>query len=195
MSNASLLDVSKEITLDHNNVRDLFSKFKEAPSNDEKERIANTLIREMAIHSDAEEISVYNDLGHHGFGDIASHNREEHAEVKKLVYAADDASLDQTHYDEIMARAVNAFLDHAQEEETELLPKFVSQLSPEENDAIARNFLKARIAVPSRPHPWAPVSGGVAQKAAGLQGKFHDKVIETLGGRKFTDLKYLHPEI
>ncbi|KAJ7580501.1 hypothetical protein C8J56DRAFT_1006460 [Mycena floridula] len=184
MSNASLLDVSQEITLDHNNVRDLFSKFKEASPNDGKESIANTLIREMAVHSDAEEISVYNDLGHHGLGGIASHNREEHTEVKKLVYAADDidASLDQTHYDEIMTSSrgnttVNAFLEHAQEEETELLPKLVSQLSPEENDAIVRNFLKARIAVPSRPHPWAPPSGG------------------TLGGRKFTDLKYLDPAI
>ncbi|KAJ7579491.1 hypothetical protein C8J56DRAFT_1006655 [Mycena floridula] len=190
MSNASLLDVSQEITLDHNNVRDLFSKYEASP-NDGKESIANTLIREMAVHSDAEEISVYNDLGHHGLGGIAPlPATEEHTEVKKLVYAADDhldASLDQTHYDEIMTCAVNAFLEHAQEEETELLPKLVSQLSPEENDAIVRNFLKARIAVPSRPHPWAPPSGGVAQKAAGLRGNSMTK--------KFTDLKYLHPAI
>ena len=41
---------------------------------------------------------------------------------------------------------------------------------------IARAFLKARTIVPTRPHPWAPQTGGVAQKAAGLQGAFHDKV-------------------
>ena len=61
--------------------------------------------------------------------------------------------------------------------------------------SLAREFLKARVKVPSRPHPAAPVSGGVAQKAAGMQGKMHDKIIETLGRRKFTDVKYSHPEV
>ena len=49
--------------------------------------------------------------------------------------------------------------------------------------------------VPSRPHPWAPQSGGLAQKAAGLQGKVHDKIIETVMGRDFIapeELKYKH---
>jgi hypothetical protein len=45
--------------------------------------------------------------------------------------------------------------------------------------------------VPSRPHPWAPQSGGMAQKAAGMQGKLHDKVIETVLGRDFVDVKDL----
>ncbi|KAJ8083349.1 hypothetical protein PM082_009221 [Marasmius tenuissimus] len=209
------LDIAREIKLDHDNVRDLFERFKLATSKDEKGIIANTLIREMAVHSDSEEISVYNDLGKYGLEDTASHNREEHAEVKKLVYAADDASIDQADYDQIMGRAVTAFLEHAKEEEEQQLPKLVSKLKPGESDvcavssfltrmvkanlvlfkALAREFLKARVKVPSRPHPSAPVSGGVAQKAAGMQGKFHDKIIETLGRRKFTDVKYAHPEV
>jgi hypothetical protein len=48
--------------------------------------------------------------------------------------------------------------------------------------------------VPSRAHPWAPQSGGVAQKLAGAQGKFHDKVIETVTGRDFVELKFQHAE-
>jgi hypothetical protein len=36
---------------------------------------------------------------------------------------------------------------------------------------IARNFLKARTMAPERPHPWAPQTGGIAQKAAAAQGK------------------------
>ncbi|KAL0574487.1 hypothetical protein V5O48_007462 [Marasmius crinis-equi] len=189
------LDVAREIKLDHDNVRDLFERFKSTSDKTQKAIIANTLIREMAVHSDSEEISVYNDLDRFGLGDTAAHNREEHSEVKKLVYAADDASIDQDDYDQIMSRAVNAFLEHAKEEEDEQLPKLVSALTPEQNDALAREFLKARVKVPSRPHPAAPVSGGVAQKAAGMQGKLHDKIIETLGRRKFTDVKYAHPEI
>ena len=59
---------------------------------------------------------------------------------------------------------------------------------------IARAFLEARTSVPSRPHPWAPQTGGIAQKAAGAQGKLHDKVVETLTDRDFVDVKYAHPE-
>ena len=66
---------------------------------------------------------------------------------------------------------------------------------------------------PTRAHPAAPQTGGLAQKAAGVQGSIHDKVclqvihinpglitapspqiIETLEGRNFVELKYDHPE-
>ena len=191
----NLLNVAEQIKLDHDNVRDLYQRFKVEKDKTQLAILANTLIREMAVHSDSEEISVYNDLARYGLGDTAEHNREEHAEVKKLVYAADDASVDQGDYVSIMSAAVDAFLEHAAEEEKDQLPKLIAKLSPEENDALAREFLKARVKVPSRPHPAAPTSGGVAQKAVGLQGKLHDKIIETLGRRKFAEVKYAHPEI
>lgn len=41
---------------------------------------------------------------------------------------------------------------------------------------MAKEFLKARTSVPSRAHPMAPQSGGLLQKAAGMQAKLHDKV-------------------
>jgi hypothetical protein len=58
----------------------------------------------------------------------------------------------------------------------------------------ARAFLEARNKVPTRPHPWAPQSGGVAQKLAGMQATVHDKVVEKLGGREFVELKFHHAE-
>jgi nitroimidazol reductase NimA-like FMN-containing flavoprotein (pyridoxamine 5'-phosphate oxidase superfamily) len=107
--------------------------------------------------------------------------------VKKLVYDADAAAVDQHDYEDIMARAVNAFLEHAEEEEAGQLQTLKSKLSPEENDVrtsshhtvhwltgsqrIARNFLKARTMSPERPHPWAPQTGGIAQKAVAAQGR------------------------
>lgn len=41
---------------------------------------------------------------------------------------------------------------------------------------MARDFLKARMMAPPRPHPMAPQSGGLAQKAAGMQANVLDKV-------------------
>ncbi|KAG7091423.1 hypothetical protein E1B28_010460 [Marasmius oreades] len=192
-----MLNIASEIKLDHDNVRDLFERFKAATTKDEKGIIANTLIREMAVHSDAEEVTLYNHFEKFGMGDTAHHNKEEHAEVKKLVYEADSASLDDPNYDQTMSKAVSNFLKHAEEEETSQLPLMTSKLTPDQSNDIAREFIKARGMVPSRPHPAAPQTGGVVQKAAGMQGKVHDKIIETMGRRKFkfTDVKYAHPAL
>jgi len=194
MANGQLLDVTREIKLDHDNVRELFDRYKATTDPRTKKAIANTVIREMAVHSDAEEVSVYNDYAAVGLGDTATHNKEDHAEVKKLVYAADSHGFGKPDYDDILAKAVTAFDTHAREEETDQHPTLRQKLSLEDNDRIARAFLKARTAVPSRPHPWAPQSGGIAQKAAGAQGKLHDKVVETLTDRDFVDVKYTHPK-
>jgi hypothetical protein len=59
----------------------------------------------------------------------------------------------------------------------------------------ARKFLSARQKAPPRPHPMAPQTGGVAQKAAALQANLHDKVVEKLTSREFVDLKYQHPNV
>ncbi|KAH9930884.1 uncharacterized protein B0H18DRAFT_929974 [Fomitopsis serialis] len=195
MASAQLLDITREIKLDHDNVRELFDRYKTATDPKTKKAVANTLIREMAVHSDAEEVTVYNDYAAVGLGDVATHNKEDHAEVKKLVYAADSHGFGKPDYDDVLAKAVTAFDTHAREEETDQLPTLRQKLSPEDNDRIVRAFLKARAAVPSRPHPWAPQTGGIAQKAVGAQGKLHDKVVETLTDRDFVDVKYTHPEV
>lgn len=173
---ATLLDVTHEIRIDHDNVRDLYTRFKGATDKAEKWAIANTLVREMAIHSDAEELSVYNEYARLGLGDTAEHNKEEHAEVKRLVYDADTKNFDSPEYDDVMTRAYTGFIEHAKEEEDQQFDKLKAKLTPEENDKIARAFLKARTMAPSRPHPMAPQSGGILQTAAGMQASLHDKV-------------------
>ena len=54
--------------------------------------------------------------------------------MKRLVYALDDAKVTQDDYDSVVSRAVNGFLTHAAEEETDQLPKLKADLSAEEND-------------------------------------------------------------
>lgn len=136
MAAAISLDVAHEIKVDHNNVRDLYQRYTAASDPADKTAIANTLIREMAIHGDAEEVSVYNEYSALSLGSTAVHNKEEHAEIKRLVYDADAARVDSPGYDGVLEKAVTAFLTHAKEEEDEQLPLIVSKLTPEENDVI-----------------------------------------------------------
>lgn len=138
---------------------------------------------------------------------------EEHAEVKKLVSQADTVKVTDPNYDQIISKAVNTFLEHADEEESDQFKLILKAVSSEENDVwspqilsrdcvlndglriqkLAKDFLNARSKVPTRPHPWAPQTGGLAQQAAGMQGKLQDKVsltlkseLLTLTGRFFT---------
>jgi len=174
-------------------LRDLYARYQSTPASDLDQRamIVNTLIREAAIHSDAEELSVYKALP----ADILEHDKEEHAEVKRLMYEADSKSIKSGEYDSILGRAVSALLEHADEEERDQLPQLIRNLTPERNHELALEFLKARKMVPTRPHPSAPRSGGIAQKLAGVQGSVHDKLVEMMEGRKFVELKYQHPEL
>ncbi|EMD38246.1 hypothetical protein CERSUDRAFT_93778 [Gelatoporia subvermispora B] len=195
-TSSSLLEVGREIKLDHDNVRDLFDRYKAASGHDEKVALANTLIREMAVHSDAESTASATPPRTIR---LRTRDSEEHAEVKKLVYGADATSFSKPEYDELLSRAVTGFLSYAKEEEDDQLPQLRNNLTPEQSDKLARDFLKARKMVSSRPHPMAPQTGGIAQKAAGARGKLHDKVLawimESLEGRKFVGVKYSHPEI
>ncbi|KAI0785520.1 hypothetical protein C8Q75DRAFT_775252 [Abortiporus biennis] len=192
-----LLDVTNEIEIDHNNVRDLFERYKLCTNYDDKDLlpIANTLIREMSIHGDAEEISVYNDYDRIGLGRAVDENKTEHAEVKKLVFKTEHIPVQNEHFDVIMTEAVTAFLKHAEEEELHQHPKIRERLSASESDSIAREFLKARKSVPVRPHPLSLQSGGTLQKAMGMHGRVQDKIVESVTGREYVDLKYEHPEI
>ncbi|KAI1796903.1 hypothetical protein LXA43DRAFT_878772 [Ganoderma leucocontextum] len=188
------LDVTEQIIIDHDNVRDLFERYKKAADDEQKAAIANTLIREMAIHGDAEEVSVYNDYTNLGLGDTVAHNKQEHKEVKDAVYAADSTRMGRADYDQVLEKAVHTFLSHVKEEEDDQLPLIRERLSPQDNDKVARAFLKARTMVPTRPHPSAPQTGGMAQKVAAMPAAAHDKIAETVGGREFVSLKHKHPE-
>ncbi|KZT67227.1 hypothetical protein DAEQUDRAFT_399413 [Daedalea quercina L-15889] len=149
MANAQL-DVTREIKLDHDNVRELFQRYKTTTDAATKKAIANTIIREITIHSDAEEASVYNDYATVGLGSVATHNKEDHAEVKRLVSAAAAYGFDKPGYDDVLAKAFTAFDTHAREEETDQHPTLRQKLSVQDSDRIARAFLRARTTVPGK---------------------------------------------
>ncbi|RPD66428.1 hypothetical protein L226DRAFT_454385 [Lentinus tigrinus ALCF2SS1-7] len=189
------LDITQEMKIDHDNVRDLFDRYHRASSRKLKGMIANTLIREMAIHGEAKELSVYNDYPQIGLGDAVARNKEDSAEIKACVHDADVARRTSDEYDVILSCAISAFLAHAKQEEDQQLPLVRKRLTPEESDKMARAFLKARTKVPTRPHSYGPQTGGIGQKAVCMPARIQDMVVETIEGREFVELKYHHPTV
>lgn len=143
------------------NLNSIDARYKNETNSETKVTIANTLIREMAIHGDAEyvwlslffissahsllayrEVSVYNHFPSLGLGDTEAHNKEEHAEIKKLVYKADTTSTSHDNYDQVLIKAVTTFISHAQEEENDQFPKIKASLTPEASDVGVVAFVK-----------------------------------------------------
>ncbi|GAA5820879.1 hypothetical protein JCM11251_001858 [Rhodosporidiobolus azoricus] len=186
--NPSHSDVYSEIVVDHNNVKDLYHRYKRASSKDEKSTLVNTIIRELAQHSEAEEVTVYNVLEQKGLVKDSKELRDEHEMLEKELYSVDWTKVDAVEFD----HAIQLFIQHSDREEEDVLKQLETKLSPEENDKLAKDFLAKRNVVPTRPHPVAPQSGGVVQKVLGMATRPHDKILETLQGRHFADLTYQH---
>ncbi|GAA5946130.1 hypothetical protein JCM3775_004156 [Rhodotorula graminis] len=185
-------DVYSEIVTDHNQVKDLYQRYRQSTSKDEKATLVNTIIRELAVHSEAEEVSVYNELEKRGLASESKLLRDEHEELEKQLYSVDWTKVDSDEFAPKFEKAIRMFIQHSDREEDEILRDLSAKLSPEDNDRLAKDFLAKREVVPTRPHPAAPQSGGVLQKTLGMATKPHDKILETLTGRSFADLKYQH---
>ncbi|EED85135.1 predicted protein [Postia placenta Mad-698-R] len=194
MASGQLLDVTREVKFDHDNVRDLFARFQSTNDRTMKTAIANTFVREMEIHNDAEDISVYKYYETAGMGDMASQNKAKHMKVREYALRVEETPLSEE-YDRALEKAFRVFNDHAQDEEQRQHPLLKEKLSAEDNDKIARSFLKARKTVAPRPRPLTPQMTNVAEKAQELRGRAHSEVGEEPTNRMFVDVKHAHPAV
>ncbi|BGP58267.1 hypothetical protein JCM8202v2_005928 [Rhodotorula sphaerocarpa] len=172
--------MQSEIVVDHNNVKDLYHQYKSATNKDERATLVNTIIRELALHSEAEEVGVYNVLEEKGFSKESAAFRNEHEQLEKVLWSVDWTKTDDPEFQPKFEQAIDLFIQHSDREEEDVLKSLKAELSGEENAKLASDFVQ---------------SGGVVQKALGLQTKFHDKVVETLQGKSFideADLKWQH---
>ncbi|KAG9125224.1 hypothetical protein FRC07_008520 [Ceratobasidium sp. 392] len=159
--------------IDHNNFRDLHERFIAAyKDKDAKlmDHIANTLVYEVSVHSDGEELSVYKALDSHGLNSEANEDREIHGRMRRAFAEIDSNSTTSMGIDEFHAAVTDAcrlLFSHVEDEEKVHFQKLSSVLTVEERGSLAVDFLRAREMAPGRPHPAAPQTGGVSQKLAG----------------------------
>lgn len=115
-----------EIIIDHNNVKDLYHQYKAASDKDQRATLVNTsasspqfclfstyelfsmrkadslvapkVIREIALHSEAEEVGVYNVLEQKGFAKESKEFRDEHEQLEKVLYSVDWTKMDDPEF-------------------------------------------------------------------------------------------------
>ncbi|TCD68274.1 hypothetical protein EIP91_011240 [Steccherinum ochraceum] len=196
------MDITRELKIDHDNIRDLLKRYKACDDPGQRKAIANTLIREMVIHGDAQEETLKKHFasteieGTFATSEGKSPAAQNHAQVRETLQKSELEKPTEGQFDEVFKRLATIFVEHADEREKNLFPKIRELLSPEDNNKLAREFLRARIAVAPRALPRVYDSTNcMPEPPTNLQGKTKvhlDKEIKTIGTRKFVDMKYSH---
>ncbi|HVW33714.1 MAG TPA: hemerythrin domain-containing protein [Acidimicrobiia bacterium] len=149
------MDALELLTADHNRVRGLFTRFKEAEESDraEAQRLAATIFEELNVHTKIEEevfyptISGCNDEIH----DLVTEGLEEHHVVDTVMEEAQ--GLDPA--DEAWAAKLKVLIEnvehHAEEEENELFPLVRKALDGAARTALGEQLetMKSKLGAPT----------------------------------------------
>ncbi|CAG8503097.1 2615_t:CDS:2 [Ambispora leptoticha] len=151
-------DVFAQVKEDHSVVKQLYERFKNENDEHERQKIANTIIREVSIHSATEEIVLYPAFEEYlpNGREFADHARKEHLDIKNVMYELDKMKVSDAGYVPKLDSAMEEFIHHAREEEEDNIPKLQNYLSQEKIQALGKSWHNTRPVVPTRPHPGAP---------------------------------------
>ncbi len=117
----SVTDMLRE---DHNKVKSLFDEFEQTNDVRVKQRIANTAMTEMEIHSMLEEELIYPAIRSEiDDDDLMDEALEEHHVVYVLIEELKTMKQQDAHYDEKFAELAENVKQHIQKEESKILPK------------------------------------------------------------------------
>ncbi|KAL1914428.1 uncharacterized protein VTP21DRAFT_8880 [Calcarisporiella thermophila] len=187
MANNTALD--KNIIDDHKLVGRLYEHFLSTKDNTERQKVANTIIRELVKHSVGEEMVLYplceKHLGSEGTH-VAEESRREHKMIEKMLYELDGMRVTDAGYASKFEEVMRELRKHNEEEETDLLPKLRNVVKENEWFHASGDFEKYKSTAPTRPHPSAPASGSMAQAAAGVTAAGLDKIRDT--NRDYVDV-------
>ncbi|KAJ3081251.1 hypothetical protein HK102_002475, partial [Quaeritorhiza haematococci] len=102
-----------QIIHDHREVAKLYEKYKLTPKIDldVRQRIVNSIIREIAMHSVSEEVNIYPLFERilTAGKELADGNRKEHQSVKNNLYKVDGMNIDDEKFDETLALVMKDF--------------------------------------------------------------------------------------
>ncbi|KAJ3085778.1 hypothetical protein HK102_013839 [Quaeritorhiza haematococci] len=167
--------ITDAIRSNHQSIHELYDQFRNIPKEDKRERqaIANELVREISVHSEAEEVVVYPVVERRG--DVAERLRMEHLEVKKELHELDKMPIDDPNFPMTLNKT---FTDHSAKEKAEELPDMERKLSREELRALNVEFEQIKTISPTHPHPKAPQKPAILKDAVAAGSAAVDKAYD-----------------
>lgn len=156
------------IKQDHKAIKSLYEQFKKTSDQEQKQQLAWQLLRDLTLHSLAEEEVVYPEIKNKIDTETRDQALHEHTELKKIATKLDGMKVQDEGYDGLMDKLAALLDQHMQEEENENLPELAAQYNPEELKELGAKFEKAKEHLPTRPHvlpPNKPETGNVLADA------------------------------
>lgn len=153
-------DALELIAADHRKVEDLFSRFEQATDAQIRTEIVHAVVHELAVHGEVEELVFYPRLREAvpDGNDLVEEALHEHVEMKETLNALDGMTADDDGFDERMRELMDEMRHHVQEEENDIFPKVRDAISNHDLREMGERMQRAKLMVPTRPHPKAPTS-------------------------------------
>lgn len=142
------MDVLDLLTADHNRVRGLFGRFKDAEDENntaEQARLARKIVQELEVHTTIEEEIFYpfvRDLSS-PIGELVDEGLEEHHVAKTLMGELEPLRAGTDQWVAKMKVLIESVEHHADEEEKEMFPKVRSATDASRREAVGEK-LEAR---------------------------------------------------
>ncbi|THA56516.1 hemerythrin domain-containing protein [Streptomyces sp. A1136] len=152
-------DVIAELTTDHEEVEELFTKIQALPPGDARRKHhADQAIMELVRHSVAEESYLYPAVREHlPEGDsIADKELEDHAMAERTMKDLEGCDADDPRFDALMTKLMAEIRAHVADEENNLFPQLRAACTPDMLNKLGDKVRQAKKTAPTRPHPSAP---------------------------------------
>ncbi|KAJ3341548.1 hypothetical protein HDU93_004708 [Gonapodya sp. JEL0774] len=177
--------IDELVVVDHASIRELYDRYQKEADEMEKQAILNEFIREVALHSAAEEMILYPKLESMAATDSTinvDELRKGHQNVKEGLWRVDEmlttqekgsriAAVEQT-----VATVVEDLEAHMKTEEESDLVRVRREMDHGTRMRLGAEFSFAKTHVPTRPHPSAPDTGGLKEMMAGLPAAMLDRI-------------------
>jgi len=180
------MDAITLLKQDHKAVSKLFKDFEKAKQPAQQRKLAEKVIKELAVHAAIEEMVFYPAVRDRvpKSEDTVLESLEEHHVVKWVLSELADMKPDHERFKAKMTVLIETVRHHVEEEEQELFPKVRKALGRKELAELGATLEKAKKTAPTRPHPRAPDTPPgnlIAGTAAGVVDKAKATVKKKVG--------------
>ncbi|MFE7425679.1 hemerythrin domain-containing protein [Streptomyces sp. NPDC057545] len=154
-------DVIAELTADHREVEELFTRIEEAtPGSAERKQLADQLTIELVRHSVAEEQYLYPAAREHLEGGDALADKElaDHGRVEQLLKDLEATDADDREFNRLLVHLKTEVFAHVKDEEDNLFVQLREGCHPFVLESLGEKVRHAKKTAPTRPRPAAPTT-------------------------------------